>query len=170
MTSSRRISRPRESLLTIGVDSLRSQALKHSFVRARTDKVCHLKGAALDEEVARLRGKALVIRVGEEPAGYSVWLASVAKDKEAEPTEALMAPAGGEADAVTLEVAEEAEPAVRGRGGCAAPYGAPECMGGAGRPPQHMVMSPELVSEALVALLGVREGVQSVPGCPWDGP
>ena len=124
MTSSRRISRPRESLLTIGVDSLRSQALKHSFVRARTDKVCHLKGAALDEEVARLRGKALVIRVGEEPAGYSVWLASVAKDKEAEPTEALMAPAGGEADAVTLEVAEEAEPTVE-EGACAVEEGAP---------------------------------------------
>ena len=72
--------------------------------------------------MARLRGKALAIRVGEEPAGYSVWLASVAKDKEAEPTEALMAPTGGEADAVTLEVAEEADLAVE-EGACAVEEG-----------------------------------------------
>ena len=59
-----------------------SQALKQWFVRARagsgkdgTGLLCSLKGVALDEKVASLRGKALTVPLGEEPDGYAAWLA-----------------------------------------------------------------------------------------------
>ena len=69
-----------------------SQALKQWFVRARagsgkdgTGLLCGLKGVDLDEKVASLRGKALTVRLGEEPDGYAPWLAQQDKTAKATP-------------------------------------------------------------------------------------
>jgi hypothetical protein len=89
-----------------------TQALKQSFVRARTGKPVTLKGADLDAKIAALRGKALALTLGEEPDGYAEWPIQQVEETEAAKEAALAI----ELTTAVLEpepMAEEPEPAAQ---------------------------------------------------------